>query len=78
MTVGFESFRIFDVGKTFRDKTSAGENLFSPFIEILGFKWCVGIENEENEFFLESICTVKTKKSNLYFSFHFYKIIISK
>ena len=27
---------------------------------------------------LESICTVKTKKSNLYFSFHFYKINILK
>ena len=51
MTVGFESFRIFDVGKTFRDITSAGETLYSPFIEIHGFEWFVGIKNEENEFF---------------------------
>ena len=51
MTVGFESFRIFDVGKTFRDITSAGKRLYSPFIEILGFKWFVAIKNIKNEFF---------------------------
>ena len=51
MTVGFGSFSISEVRKTFRDYTSAGEVLFSPFIEILGFEWCVGIKNEENESF---------------------------
>ena len=51
MTVGFGSFSIFDVGKTFRDNTSAGSRLYSPFIEILGFEWRVAILNKENEFF---------------------------
>jgi len=49
--VGFESFRIFDVGKTFRDKVSAGQMLWSPPIEILGFEWYVGITSEENRTF---------------------------
>ena len=48
---GFGSFSISDVGKTFRDKSSSGESLFSPDIEILGIKWGVAIVNEENEFF---------------------------
>ena len=53
MTVGFESFSIFDVEKNFRNRTSAGKQLFSPFIEILGFEWCVSIQNnnKENESF---------------------------
>ena len=46
--VGFESFRIFDVGKTFRDKVSAGEPLSSPSIEILGFEWFVDFESLRN------------------------------
>ena len=49
--VGFVSFGISDVRKTLRDKISAGKDLYSPFIEIHGVKWRVGIENKENEFF---------------------------
>jgi len=51
LTVGFESFRIFDVGKTFRDKISAGKQLWSPSIEILGSEWSVDIISEENRTF---------------------------
>ena len=50
-SVGFGSFRISDVGKTFRDITSAWELLLSPSIEIHAFKWYVAVKNRENEFF---------------------------
>ena len=55
-SVGFGSFRIPEVRKTFRDITSAWELLLSPSIEIHGFEWYVGIENKENESFGIYLC----------------------
>ncbi len=46
--VGYGRFKMCDVKKEFEDKTSS-KHLFSSKIEIFGIKWCVGIENKNNQ-----------------------------
>ena len=49
--VRFGNFSISLVAKTFEDKTSTVKQFYSTYIDILGVKWRVSIQNEENKFF---------------------------
>jgi hypothetical protein len=54
--IGYGSFKICDVKKTFADKTSSGNFIFSPGINIFGIKWYVGLVNNNNQFFGIYLC----------------------
>jgi len=49
--VGYGSFKIFDLKKTFADITSSEKRLYSQKIEIFGTKWYILIMNSSNQHF---------------------------
>jgi len=59
--VGYGSFKICNVKKTFADKTS-GKYLFSPDIEIFGNKWYVGMRKQIDNYFSIYLSNIDKEK----------------